>query len=614
MPQRGESTSCGLSEALSSPFLQASEPQALRALLRWAACAMPQRESNMVWSRAQSVGRRGCRRRDAGDAALRDALAPLAPLLRLEHLPPDHDLLQQVVRRGIVAGAAGERAGAADAWLGRGSYRPPRCFLPYLDEIKALLEDQAVPEAELARARRERYLQRIPDTLYMVAAGRVGARSPRSSSPTSSLAGAARACVSPRVLAGLRARARHLRAAPPARRAAALHDNDTLTVYKQIALRAVREMSLPDACAELLIAELDSDRERDAEQWECGADRQADSVRVWCVDEQPGHECCRSLGGSGSVRCASTGSLRAQHAASGDTSRAGTCRREGGSRSADAAQHRQSVSSSSSRLSGAACSGGSSTARLSAAVPDVAMAPNANTHLLTARDYFRHAPHREYSGGGVLQLDLGDGATHTPRPGSRAQRAGTAQSSRQQREHTPAMSCLRSRADEDELRAAIELSVIRAYSSSRPPLGAAPLGAAPLLLGGAARAPPPAPSAPPAPRAAATLPADRTQHALHATNSARGRASASPQRLSERSTPTPQHAASRRLGYPGRASGAPGGSGGPGGAGPSRSPSPSPAPSEPPHERLFRQQAPHSHYRLEASYSGSSSGSRHTYA
>lgn len=53
-------------------------------------------ESGAGLCRAQSVGRRGARRRDAGDGAIRDALAPLAPLLRLEHLPQDHDLLHQV--------------------------------------------------------------------------------------------------------------------------------------------------------------------------------------------------------------------------------------------------------------------------------------------------------------------------------------------------------------------------------------------------------------------------------------------------------------------------------------------------------------------------------------
>ncbi|XP_013142438.1 PREDICTED: uncharacterized protein LOC106106370 [Papilio polytes] len=117
------------------------------------------------------------------------------------------------------------------------------------------------------------------------------------------------------------------------------------------------------------------------------------------------------------------------------------------------------------------------------------MAPNANTHLLTARDYVyapgaapapsaapaapgtapaapstapapQHLRHAEYGGG--LQLDLGDGATHTPRPGSRAQRAAH---SARHRDNTQALSCVRTRNDDDELRAAIELSVIRAYSS-----------------------------------------------------------------------------------------------------------------------------------------------------
>lgn len=59
-------------------------------------------ESGAGLCRAQSVGRRGARRRDAGDGAIRDALAPLAPLLRLEHLPQDHDLLHQVTTTSLL--------------------------------------------------------------------------------------------------------------------------------------------------------------------------------------------------------------------------------------------------------------------------------------------------------------------------------------------------------------------------------------------------------------------------------------------------------------------------------------------------------------------------------
>lgn len=229
-------------------------------------------------------------------------------------------------------------------------------------------------------------------------------------------------------------------------------------------------------------------------------------------------------------------------------------------------------------------------ARLSAAVPDVAMAPNANTHLLTARDYFRLTPW-EYSSGGVLQLDLGDGATHTPRPGSRAARAGASQSSRPSREHAQAMSCLRSRADDDELRAAIELSVMRAYSSfgSRAVSGAVNGG-----HGGAAPW-----------RGAATLPPARDPSDIqlaptHVPAGVRSRASASPPgvagagRQPDLHTPPPHVALSRMSGG-------------------SRSPSTSPGASpRRPRGDHGAQYARHD-YRLEAPYgsgSGSGSGSR----
>ncbi|XP_068627178.1 BTB/POZ domain-containing protein 7 [Battus philenor] len=491
-----------LADALASPFLQASEAQALRALLRWAERAAlakttpphDQREPNVIWHTAHSVSRRGARRRDAGEAALREALAALLPLVRLEHLPPDCDLLHQAVRRGAVPQPPPqmvERGAGADAWLARGTCRPPRCFLPYLDEIKALLEDQAVPEAELARVRRARYLHRIPDTLYMVAAARSGSSagsgaggvtgSTGGGAAGSTGGGAEAACVSPRVLAALRARARELRASPPAARALELHASDTKQVHQQIALRAVREMSLPDSCAELLLQDCEDSEGAGAgeENWECREEswpRGADPRDLPGAPDVPDLpdlpdldlDCCRS--GSGSLR--STGAPLPPAAFHQPERESGTCRRE--------LPPRPDAHSRSMR------------ARLSACVPDVAMAPNANTHLLTARDYLyaahhqhqqhQHQSHQQHQqqphhphahqlqqlrpaeyGGGVLQLDLGDGATHTPRPGSRAQRAG-GHAARQHRDAQGA-ACARPRTEDDELRAAIELSVIRAYSS-----------------------------------------------------------------------------------------------------------------------------------------------------
>ncbi|KAL0858654.1 hypothetical protein ABMA27_012480 [Loxostege sticticalis] len=431
-----------LADALASPFLQASEAQALRALLRWAERSAgvhtKQREPNVVWHTGHSVSRRGGRRREVSDAALREVLAALLPHVRLDHLPPDHELVNQMVRRGLIQppAATGEEVSTADAWLGRGAHRPARCFIPYLDELKALLEGQAPPEAELARLRRARYAHRIPDTLYMVAAA-------RNASPATSTGGALEsACVSPRVLANMRARMRELRAAPPAARAARLHAHGTERVREQIALRTVREMSLPDSCADLLLNDDANERER---EWESPGER-----RRWEHEPTP-PDCCRRAPSAGSTR--SCGRARARDALpSTDTSsRSSTCRRELPSRSVDNTTHSRTTGS----VSGLSLSG-----RLSAAVPDVAMAPNANTHLLTQPAYSTHAPDT-YSTGGVLQLDLGDGATHTPRPGSRAARAMAAQHATRHRESTQAISCVRPQPDEDELRAAIELSVIR---------------------------------------------------------------------------------------------------------------------------------------------------------
>lgn len=53
-------------------------------------------EPNIVWHTRRD-GRSRRRRRGPADDALREAAAALVPLLRLEHLPPDCDLLQQVL-------------------------------------------------------------------------------------------------------------------------------------------------------------------------------------------------------------------------------------------------------------------------------------------------------------------------------------------------------------------------------------------------------------------------------------------------------------------------------------------------------------------------------------
>ncbi|XP_063836063.1 uncharacterized protein LOC135085237 [Ostrinia nubilalis] len=231
------------------------------------------------------------------------------------------------------------------------------------------------------------------------------------------------------------------------------------------------------------------------------------------------------------------------------------------------------------------------------------MAPNANTHLLTQPAY---AP--EYSAG-VLQLDLGDGATHTPRPGSRAARAMAAQHATRHRETSQAIAAAACRArDDDEIRTAIELSVMRgtlAYSMFHP------RAHSPALL------PPLHARRPPAP---ASAPANASAPAPAHTTAVRSRASPSPSALSASNSahlahlPAPRathhashhpashhpqgHRSLTRVGSSGL-SGL--GAASVGGASGSTSPSASPSPR--------RHKSPRD-YRLEPSYGSSGSGSR----
>lgn len=141
-----------LAHALRCPFLQASELDALRAALRWGEHRlikrMEDREPNLLSHTAHSVARKGVKKRDLSDAELRELLADLLPLVRIDHiLPPNNELLNQAIRRGLVSsppscmlndeGCAGSRA---DAWIrGKGGlYVRPRLYMPYYEEVKVI--------------------------------------------------------------------------------------------------------------------------------------------------------------------------------------------------------------------------------------------------------------------------------------------------------------------------------------------------------------------------------------------------------------------------------------------------------------------------------------------
>lgn len=173
-----------LISALQSNFLQASELEVLQTVLKWGEAElirrMEDREPNLLNHTAHSVARKGVKKRDLSDIELREILSDLLPLVRMDHvLPPNSEVLNQAIRRGLVSTPPSHMIGderenfRANAWIrggkNHGLFVRPRLFMPYYEEVKTLLEDQAsAQQIDLYRLRRSRHLPDIPDTLYMV--------------------------------------------------------------------------------------------------------------------------------------------------------------------------------------------------------------------------------------------------------------------------------------------------------------------------------------------------------------------------------------------------------------------------------------------------------------
>lgn len=202
--------------------------------------------------------RKGVKKRDLSDAELRDILSDLLPLVRMDHiLPPNSDILNQAIRRGLVSTPpshmiGGERENLrVNAWIRNGKkeglFIQPRLFMPYYDEVKVLVEDQLVQEVELLRMRRARYMQDIPDTLYMVedkprAHGTAGVDVLASVLPVPD----------PAIMNAMLKREQKLRQSPSCQRALNMPLSSRHEINRQIRLRVVREFNLPDPVADML--------------------------------------------------------------------------------------------------------------------------------------------------------------------------------------------------------------------------------------------------------------------------------------------------------------------------------------------------------------------------
>lgn len=245
--------------ALQSNFLQASELEVLQTVLKWGEHElirrMEDREPNLLSHTAHSVTRKGIKKRDLSDIELREILSDLLPLVRMDHvLPPNSEVLSQAIRRGLVSTPPSHMIGderenyRINAWVrggkNHGLFVRPRLFMPYYEELKTLLEGPSTSQqVDILRMRRNRQIQDIPDTLYMVSRlGTTGVDVLSASLPAPE----------PSTMAAMAKREQKLRAAPSSQRAILLPLSSRQEINRQIRLRVVREFNLPDGVADLL--------------------------------------------------------------------------------------------------------------------------------------------------------------------------------------------------------------------------------------------------------------------------------------------------------------------------------------------------------------------------
>lgn len=215
-------------------------------------------EPNLLSHTAHSVTRKGVKKRDLSDVELREILSELLPLVRIDHiLPPNSDVLNQAIRRGLVSTPPSHMIGGdrehrrVNAWIrtgkNNGLFIQPRLFMPYYDEVKVLVEEQLVQEVEMLRLRRARYIQDIPDTLYMVEDkprihGAAGVDVLASALPVPDAA----------IMNSMLMREQKLRQSPSCQRALNMPLSSRHEINRQIRLRVVREFNLPDPVADML--------------------------------------------------------------------------------------------------------------------------------------------------------------------------------------------------------------------------------------------------------------------------------------------------------------------------------------------------------------------------
>lgn len=252
-----------LINALQSNFLQASELEVLQTVLKWGEHElirrMEDREPNLLSHTAHSVTRKGIKKRDLSDIELREILSDLLPLVRMDHvLPPNSEVLNQAIRRGLVSTPPSHMIGderenfRVNAWIrggkNHGLFVRPRLFMPYYEEVKALIEDPATSQQiDVFRMRRSRYMPDIPDVMQNGMVSRMG-----TDGTTADVVAATLPTPDPNIMVAMSKREQKLRGAPSCQRALSLPLSSRQEISQQIRLRVVREFNFPDGVADQL--------------------------------------------------------------------------------------------------------------------------------------------------------------------------------------------------------------------------------------------------------------------------------------------------------------------------------------------------------------------------
>ncbi|XP_044520969.1 BTB/POZ domain-containing protein 7 [Gracilinanus agilis] len=257
--------------AIQSDYLQASEQDILKYLIKWGEHQLMKRiadrEPNLISGTAHSVNKRGVKRRDLDIEELREILSSLLPFVRIEHiLPMNSEILSDAMKRSLISTPPSDmlptaEGGKSNAWLRQknaGIYVRPRLFSPYVDEAKSVLDEMMVEQTDLVRLRMVR-MSNVPDTLYMVNNAvpqccHMISHQQISSNQSSPPSVVANEIPVPRLLVmkEMVKRLQELRHTEQVQRAYALNCGEGATVSYEIQIRVLREFGLADAAAELL--------------------------------------------------------------------------------------------------------------------------------------------------------------------------------------------------------------------------------------------------------------------------------------------------------------------------------------------------------------------------